>query len=71
MLKAERRQRGCLRKIVYRNVSDAEARASEMRRQVIYNVLEPQVYLCPFGRKTHYHVGHGVKQILVADNNSL
>ena len=41
MLKAERRQRGCLRKVVYRNVSDAEERAEEMRRQVIYNVMDP------------------------------
>ena len=59
MLKAERRQRGCLRKIVYRNVSDAEERAEEMRRQVIYNVMEPQAYPCQFGN--HFHVGHSSK----------
>ena len=61
MLKAERRQRGCLRKIVYRNGSDAEERAAEMRRQVIYNVLEPQVYRCLFGKRNHFHVGHSEK----------
>ena len=69
MLKAERRQRGCLRKRVYRALSDAEERARKMRQEVIYNVMDPQAYPCQFGN--HFHVGHSLKQILVADNKSL
>ncbi len=59
-LKARRRQRGCLRKIVYRELEEAQQRALEMQREVIYDIYEPQAYQCLFGN--HFHVGHGQKK---------
>ena len=57
--KAYRRQRGCLRKILYRNISEAQQRVSEMEQEVIYDKMIPEAYPCLFGK--HFHVGHNFK----------
>jgi len=59
MLKARRRWKGCLKKVVYRDLSDAEDRVREMERDTIYDRMYPNAYPCQFGN--HFHVGHGEK----------
>lgn len=56
MKRTDLKWRSCLKKVVYRELSAAEARVSEMKQEVLYNVMEPQAYQCYYER--HWHVGH-------------
>ena len=56
-IKRARRQRHCGRKVVYRTVDEARARARYLEEARIYDVMQPQAYRCNYA--SHYHVGHG------------